>query len=64
MSRSEKIRLQPFNNNAIGNYLTEAHKINSEAAMKQIEEWKKSPTSLEEIMQKQKIREKQAKTHV
>jgi hypothetical protein len=33
-------------------YLTEAHKRNSEAAIKQIKEWKKSPVNLENALKK------------
>lgn len=33
-------------------YLTEAHRQNSEAAIKQIKKWKKSPTNLEIALKK------------
>ncbi len=56
------VKLQAFKNVLERKtYLTEAHKKNSEAAMKQIAEWKKTPTPLNEILGKQKIREQQAK---
>ena len=39
-------------------YLTEAHRKNSEAAMKEIEKWQKNPAPLEEILKRQREREK------
>lgn len=38
-------------------YLTEAHKKNSEAAMKQIEQWQQNPPPLNDILERQKKRD-------
>ncbi len=42
-------------------YLTAAHRKNSEAAMAQIKIWQETPFTLDEILEKQRIRDQQAK---
>ena len=64
MTREERLSLIAFKNVMEKKkvqetiYLTEAHKKNSEAAMKQIADWKKTPSTLKSILEKQKNREK------
>lgn len=42
-------------------YLTEAHQKNSEAAMAQIKIWQETTFTLDEILEKQRVRDQQAK---
>ena len=42
-------------------YLSEAHRKNSEVAMEQIKIWQETPFTLDEILEKQRIRDQQAK---
>ena len=44
-------------------YLTEAHRMNSEAIMKETAEARKTPRDLEEVLKSQKAREEQAKQY-
>ena len=64
MTRMERLKLQAFKNvmdkrkaQEEPQFLSEAHKKNYEKGQKQIAEWQKSPPSLEEAMEKQRIRE-------
>lgn len=43
-------------------YLTEAHRKNSEAAIKQIQAWKKSPTDYEKLLKQMRENAKDSKS--
>jgi hypothetical protein len=68
LTRAERLLLRAMmnlknkKNNPNPKFLTEAHKKNSEAAIKQIAEWKETPSTLEEILEKQRKRDQQAKS--